>query len=42
MSNIFTIKSLGDGQLAIATGVLYTVPALTRTIIKTITAQNRF
>jgi len=34
------IKSLADGQLAIATGDLYTVPASTETIIKTITLVN--
>jgi hypothetical protein len=40
MAGIFKIKALADGFLPIATGVLYTVPALTDTIIKTITLVN--
>lgn len=35
-----TIKSLADGQLAAAKATLYTVPASTETIIKTITLVN--
>ena len=34
------IKSLADGQLAAAIGDLYTVPASTQTIIKTISLVN--
>lgn len=40
MAGTFTIKSLGDGQLAATKGTLYTVPASTRTIIKSITLVN--
>ena len=36
----FTSKLLGEGQLAIATGTLYTVPASTTTIVKTIILTN--
>jgi len=40
MAGTFTIKSLGDGQLAAAKATLYTCPASTTTIIKTITLVN--
>ena len=40
MAGIFTIKSLADGQLAAAKGTLYTCPAGTQTIIKTIVLVN--
>ena len=40
MAGTFTIKNLGDGRLPATTGILYTVPALTQTIIKTITLVN--
>jgi len=40
MAGTFTIKSLADGQLAAAKATLYTVPASTQTIIKTITLVN--
>jgi len=40
MAGTFTIKSLADGQLAAAKATLYTCPADTRTIIKTITLVN--
>lgn len=40
MAGTFTIKSLADGQLAAAKGTLYTCPASTQTIIKTITLVN--
>ena len=36
----FNIKLLGEGQLAVATAVIYTVPGATQTIIKTITLVN--
>lgn len=35
-----TIKSLGDGQLASSKGTLYTVPASTSIILKSITLVN--
>ena len=35
-----TVKSLADGQLGDAKATLYTVPASTETIIKTITLVN--
>jgi len=35
-----SVKSLADGQLAAAKATLYTVPALTTTIIKTISYVN--
>lgn len=35
-----SVKSLADGQLADAKGTLYTVPADTQTIIKTISYVN--
>ncbi len=40
MAGTFSIKALGDGQLAAAKGTLYTVPALTQTIIKSVTFVN--
>jgi len=40
MAKIFTIKALADGQLPAAPAALYTVPASTFTIIKTITISN--
>lgn len=40
MAKTFTIQALGDGQLGIAAVALYTVPALTYAIIKTITLTN--
>lgn len=40
MAKTFTVKSLADGQLAIAKTTLYTCPANTTTIIKTITLVN--
>lgn len=40
MAGTFTIKSLGDGQLAATKGTLYTVPTLTQAIIKSITLVN--
>jgi len=40
MAGTFTIKSLADGQLAAAKATLYTCPADTQTIIKTITLVN--
>jgi len=36
----FSIKALGEGQLANTKGTLYTTPALTQAIIKTITLVN--
>ena len=36
----FTIKALGDGQLASTKGTLYTTPTGIETIIKTITLVN--
>lgn len=40
MAGTFTIKALADGQLPATKGTLYTVPASTNTIIKTITLVN--
>lgn len=40
MAGTFTIKALGEGQLAATKGTLYTVPGSTNTIIKTITLVN--
>jgi len=40
MAGTFSIKYLADGQLAVAKGTLYTCPASTQTIIKTITLVN--
>jgi len=40
MAKTFTIKALADGQLPAAAAALYTVPASTSTIIKTITISN--
>jgi len=40
MAKTFTIKALADGQLPAAPAALYTVPASTNTIIKTITLVN--
>lgn len=40
MAGMFSVKSLGDGQLPSSIGVLYTVPAVTQTITKTITLTN--
>ena len=40
MAGTFKIKALGEGQLPAATGVLYTVPASTQTIIKTMIFVN--
>lgn len=36
----FTIKALANGQLAATKGTLYTTPALTQTIVKSITLVN--
>lgn len=36
----FTIQALADGQLAAAKATLYTVPASTQTIVKSITLVN--
>lgn len=36
----YSIKALADGQLAASKGTLYTTPALTQTIIKSITLVN--
>ncbi|GAG55881.1 unnamed protein product [marine sediment metagenome] len=35
-----SIKSLADGQLAAGTGTIYTTPASTQAIVKTITLVN--
>lgn len=40
MAGTFTIKALGDGQLAGTKGTLYTVPGATQAIIKSITLVN--
>ena len=40
MAGTYAIKTLGDGQLAAAKATLYTCPASTTTIIKTITLVN--
>lgn len=40
MAGTFTIKQLANGQLAAATGDLYTVPASTTAIVKTISLVN--
>ncbi len=40
MAKTFTIKALADGQLPAAAAALYTVPAATSAIIKTITISN--
>lgn len=40
MAGTFTIKSLANGQLGLATTNLYLVPASTTAIIKTITLVN--
>ena len=40
MAGTFTIKLLAQGQLPNAKGTLYTTPASTQTIIKTITLVN--
>ena len=40
MAGTFTTKQLSNGQLAATTGTLYTAPAATTTIIKTITLVN--
>lgn len=36
----FTVQALGDGQLAAVKGTLYTTPASTQTIVKSITLVN--
>lgn len=36
----FSVKALADGQLAAAKGTLYTTPAATQTIVKSITLYN--
>jgi hypothetical protein len=41
MAGTFNIKQLGNGQLPSTEGTLYTVPASTTTIIKTIIVTNR-
>jgi hypothetical protein len=40
MAGTFTIKALGEGQLAGTKGTLYTTPGSTQSIIKTITLVN--
>lgn len=40
MSNVFTTLVLGQGQLASTIGDIYTSPALTTTVVKTITVVN--
>ena len=40
MPGTFTIKHLANGQLAVAEGDLYLVPAATTAIIKTVTLVN--
>lgn len=40
MAGTFSIKALGDGQLAAAKAALYTVPASTQTVVLTITLVN--
>jgi hypothetical protein len=40
MAGTFSIKALGEGQLAGAKGTIYTVPSVTQTVIKTITLVN--
>lgn len=40
MAGTFTIKLLAEGQLPSSKGTIYTVPALTSCIIKTITLVN--
>ena len=40
MAGTFTIKALGEGQLAATKGTIYTTPGSTQTIVKTITLVN--
>lgn len=40
MTGTFTTKQLAQGQLANAKGTIYTTPALTSTIVKSITLVN--
>lgn len=40
MAGTFTAKSIADGQVAIAQGVLYTVPALTRAYVRQVVFYN--
>ena len=40
MAGTFTTKQLANGQLPVSIGTLYTVPASTSTIVKSITLVN--
>lgn len=40
MAGTFTMKSLADGQLAVAKATLYTVPAVTSTLVLFISVTN--
>ena len=40
MAGTFSIKALGEGQLAASKGTIYTAPGATQVIIKTITLVN--
>jgi|TARA_R100001530_G_scaffold14968_2_gene13414 hypothetical protein len=40
MAGTFSIKALGEGQLAASKGTIYTTPVSTQTIIKTMTLVN--
>ncbi len=40
MSGTYNVVALGEGQLANSKGTLYTVPASTQTVVKTITLVN--
>jgi hypothetical protein len=40
MAGTFSIKALGEGQLANTKSTIYTVPGSTQTVVKTITLVN--